>query len=144
MSTAKIEVFDGGVTLRPSAERFAEWTRHAGGQPIVAWLEAIADAEAAQTAVRTWPVSIQLKHPVELGSQHITHLELRRGRLADIKGMKLSGEMPTEHLITIASRLSGQTTQVIERLDAEDAGEVMAIAIDFYGTCLGGGKTRSR
>lgn len=140
-----IEVMNnGGVTVRPSPEQLLAWRRSAVDKPMAVWLEEVADAAAHELTERTWPAIVMLKHPVDFGSQRITQLEFRRGKLADIKGMKLSGEMPTEHLITIASRMSGQTTQVIDRLDVDDAGEVMAIAIDFYGKCLGGGRTNSR
>jgi hypothetical protein len=91
---------------------------------------------------RAWPITVRLRHPLDFGSQHIAMLEFRRGKLADIKGLKIAAEMPSEHLILIAARLSGQTTNVIERLDYEDAGEVLAIAMDFYGQCLGGGRKR--
>jgi hypothetical protein len=143
MSTMKFGVTDDGVTVTPSPDQYLAWTRSAADKPLSAWLEELADDAAAERInERTWPAIVVLKHPIEFGSQRIAQLELRRGKLADIKGMKLSAEMPTEHLITIASRLSGQTTQVIDRLDVDDAGEVMAIAIDFYGKCLGGGRTR--
>ena len=91
---------------------------------------------------KPWPRVIELRHPVTFGDQCITQLEMRRGRAGDIKGLKIGGEMPTEHLFAIASRMSGQPIRVIEMLDVEDAGEVMALAIDFYGLCLGAGKTR--
>lgn len=132
-----------GITLRPSPDQHAAWSDAAAGAPLADWLEDLAD-DAATAKERTWPVVIRLRYPVTIGSETTDELRLRRGCIRDLKGMKLSGEMPTEHLMTIASRLSGQTTQVIERLDQEDAGEVMAIAIDFYGACLGAGKKRSR
>jgi Phage tail assembly chaperone proteins, E, or 41 or 14 len=90
----------------------------------------------------TWPRVVKLRHPIDFGDQRILQLEMRRGRAGDIKGLKIGGEMPTEHLFAIASRMSGQPIRVIEMLDVEDAGEVMALAIDFYGLCLGAGKTR--
>lgn len=145
MSTAKIEVLEEGtLTLRPSPDKLNAWSRAAADQPLADWLEEVADGAAGAVSYdeRTWPVTIPLKHPVVLGQQTVTSLELRRGKLGDIKGIKLGGEIPTENMMTIASRLSGQSTAVIERLDAEDAGEVMSIALDFYARCLAAGKKR--
>ena len=93
-------------------------------------------------AERQWPVVVALRSPVEFDSQRVTALEIRRGRLGDIKGLKLSEVVPTDYLLLLASRLSGQPLRVIELLDVEDAGEVMALALDFYGACLGGGRKR--
>lgn len=99
------------------------------------------EAEADETTPELpWPRIITLAHPIDFGSQRITSLEFRRGRLGDIKGLKLSEQVPTDQLITIASRMCGQLPAVLERLDVDDAAEVMAIALGFYGKCLGGGR----
>lgn len=145
MSETKIEVLeDGAVTLRPSPDQLTAWSRSAAEQPLTDWLVELADdaATALSYEERTWPAVIPLKHPIEVGKRTITELTMRRGKLGDIKGIKLGGDVPTEQLITIASRLAGEPTVVIERLDAEDSGEVMAIALDFYSRSLGGGRKR--
>jgi hypothetical protein len=98
----------------------------------------------APPAERQWPVVVVLRCPITFGTQHVTELEIRRGRFGDLKGLKLSDEVPVDHLLQLASRLSGQPQRVIEQLDADDAGEVMSLALDFYGACLGGGRKRSR
>ncbi|HET7500654.1 MAG TPA: phage tail assembly protein [Kofleriaceae bacterium] len=103
-------------------------------------LRAAVERLGAARPERTWPVTIPLRYPIEFAGQRIESLTFRRGRIGDIKGMKFSGEMPAEQLVRIASRLSGQEAQVIERLDMEDSGEVMAIATDFFARCLGAGK----
>jgi len=103
--------------------------------------EAAAEAKAAEPA---WPRVVVLAHPIDFGSQHITQLEFRRGKLGDIKGMKLSGELPADNLSLIASRMCGQPVAALALLDVDDAGEVMALAMDFYQRCLTAGKTRSR
>jgi hypothetical protein len=79
---------------------------------------------------------------VDFGSQRITSLEFRRGRAGDIKGLKLAETVPTDQLFLVASRLCGQPVKVIEMLDVDDAAEVMALALGFYGRCLGGGTKR--
>ena len=95
-------------------------------------------------AAPVWPRVITLKYPVQFGSETITSLTCRRGRVGDLKGIKLGETVPADQLITIASRLCGKPTQVIEGLDVDDAAEVMALALDFYGRCLGGGSARSQ
>ena len=94
-------------------------------------------------AAQTWPRVITLKYPVDFGSQRITALEFRRGRAGDLKGLKLGETIPTDQVLLVASRLCGQPLKVIESLDVDDSAEVMALALDFYGRCLGGGIARS-
>lgn len=93
---------------------------------------------------RTWPVVVTLKHPFDYGDTRIESLTLRRGSLKQFKGMKLGTEIPVEQLILIASRLSGQPVGVIEGIDMEDAGEVMAAALDFCEQCLRAGRKPSQ
>jgi hypothetical protein len=98
---------------------------------------------AADAIARTWPWVITLKHPVDFGDERITSLTVRRGRLGDLKGIKLGGDaMPADHLMLVASRMTGQPLKVIESLDPEDAEEVMSLVLDFFAKCLGGGRTR--
>lgn len=97
------------------------------------------DRDEAAPAPRQWPVTVNLKHPVSHGSERITSLSMRRGKLGDLKGIKLGGEVPVDNLILVASRMTGQPTQVIEALDPEDAEEVLPVVLDFFARCLGGG-----
>lgn len=94
--------------------------------------------ETDKPKARVWPVVIQLRTPIDFGKTRVEEITMRRGRLADIKGIKL-GEVATEHLILIASRMSGQPTAVIERLEDDEAGEVLALARDFFTKCLATG-----
>jgi hypothetical protein len=91
---------------------------------------------------RQWPVVVKLKYPVDLGSEHITELAFRRGRMGDLKGVKLDGVPPADQLMLLASRMCGKQIQVIEKLDAEDGAEVLAVALDFFARCLGATTTR--
>lgn len=86
-----------------------------------------------------WPKILKLKTPIVFGDLTITELTLQKGKLGIIKEVRLvPGEVKMTDLILIASRLSGQPTQVIELLDPDDSPEVMSIALSFYGKSLAG------
>ncbi len=104
-----------------------------------------AEAQAKElTRDKQWPVTVTLDYPVEWAGSTVTQLTFRRGRMQDIKGMEVSGIPPTDKLMLIASRMCGQPIGLIEKLDMDDAAEVVGIAIHFFSRCLPGGKKRSR
>lgn len=87
-------------------------------------------------------VRVTLKRPLELGSTRIEELTFRRGKIGDVKGIPIAA--PTvEHLLLVASRLSGQPVGVLEQIDEEDSGPVLEVAARFLGRCLGGGSEPS-
>jgi hypothetical protein len=94
------------------------------------------------TTDRQWPAIVRLKHPVDFGSERITSLEFRRGRMGDLKGVKVDGIPPVDQLMLIASRMCGQPIKALEMLEDEDGAEVLEIALVFFARCLGGGKKR--
>ncbi len=92
----------------------------------------------------TWPRVVTLSYPVEWGSEHVTSLSFRRGRAGDLMGIKLARDgVDADSLMLVASRMSGRPLELIQKLDVDDAREVMAIALGFYGRCLNGGDTPS-
>lgn len=104
------------------------------------------DAVEQVLAERTWPVVITLASPVSLGSEHITSLEFRRGKLGDLKGLptQAGGGLSLDQLMLLASRMCGKPLKVIESLSDDDAPAVLEIAAHFFARCLGAGKKRSR
>lgn len=105
--------------------------------------EALEAAEAV-LADREWPVTVNLRFPVQFGSQTIGTLVFRKGRAGDLRGIAL-GEMPkSEQLLELAGRLCGQPRPVMDGLDADDTAEVFAIALGFIGRCQSVGKKLSR
>lgn len=100
-------------------------------------------ADLAEVAVveRTWPAVVKLSHPIQFGDQSIDSLSFRRGKLADIKGLKVDGVPTLDQLIMIASRMCAQPLKVLEMLDGDDSGEVIEIALGFFVRCLGAGRT---
>jgi Phage tail assembly chaperone proteins, E, or 41 or 14 len=88
-----------------------------------------------------WPRVVRLAHPIDFGSERITALTFRRGKLGDLKGLKVDDVPSAADAMLLASRMCGQPLKVIEQLDADDASEVLEIALGFFGRCLQGGKT---
>lgn len=99
--------------------------------------------EDAPLVERQWPCVVALKHPIEWGSKTVAELTFQRGRMGYLKGIKPDGIPSFDQLIQIASRMCGEPTALFDRLDVDDAGEVMAIALDFFVRCLRIGKSPS-
>lgn len=97
-------------------------------------------AEAREIlAEREWPVTITLTRPVQFGKESVEQLVFQRGTLGQLRGMEITGAPSIDDLILVASRLCGRPIKVIELLDPEDSGEVLRIAIGFFGRCRGVG-----
>ncbi|PXW78989.1 tail assembly chaperone E/41/14-like protein [Blastomonas natatoria] len=88
---------------------------------------------AAQTIHR-------LKHPVALqfrqsdGSirdESITELKLRRPAARDLRLVDSYGSQMVGMMIALIAALSGQEIEVIEKLDAEDFGDLSDVVSDF-------------
>lgn len=86
---------------------------------------------------------IKLRYPIENGSETITELKLRRGRLGDLKGIAIGASVRMDDLMLIAGRMCGQPPHVIDKLSDEDAGEVIAYAQNFFVRCLSTGPKSS-
>jgi len=86
-------------------------------------------------------VTIKLAHPIEFGKTTIEELTFRKGRLGDMKGIRVGEAVPMEGIMAVAGRMCGQPLAVMEKLDEEDAGEVVSIALGFIERCLLGGRT---
>jgi tail assembly chaperone E/41/14-like protein len=87
----------------------------------------------------TWPRVVTLKHPFDFGKAHIAQLVFRRGKLGDLKGLKVDVTPSSDQILLIASRMCGQPVSLLEKLDGEDGAEVIEIALGFFGMCLVGG-----
>lgn len=134
-----------GVTVSPDREQFAAWTAAAGETPLETWLAELGDDAAVRMSYdkRVFPIVIKLREPVQFGQhQLIEELRIRKGRLSDLDGVSLGERMPIAQLNIVAARMTGQTTHVIGRLGADDAGEIISVVLDFFGRCVGGGRGR--
>lgn len=104
---------------------------------------AVDDAQdlAARAATnQMWPVTVTLKRPIEYGKDTIESLTFRRGRMGDLKGMKVDSVPSADDIMLIGSRLCGKPLKVIESLDDDDSAEVMTIVLGFFARCLGAGE----
>ena len=100
-----------------------------------------ADIAAVEVVERTWPAVVKLDHPIEFGTETVGSLTFRRGKLADLKGIKIDGVPTLDQLIMIASRMCGQPLKVLESLDSDDSGEVIEIVLSFFARSLGATRT---
>lgn len=91
---------------------------------------------------REFPFTIKLKTPIDFGSERVEEITLRRGTVRDLKGIRIGTEFPVEHLVLVASRLSGRPVGLIEKLDQDDAGPVFEVIIDFFANSLSTGRKR--
>lgn len=130
------------IKVGATAEQLLAWSEAAGEQSLDAWLAELADDAAAANQPRSWPVMVTLKYPVDFGSERITTLEVRRGRLGDLKDLKIGGELVGAQLLGLVSKMCAQPMKVVESLDPEDAGKVVPLALGFFKTCLVGGRKR--
>ena len=103
--------------------------------------EALAEAKRI-LGDREWPVTVPLGTPIQFGKDTIAELVFQRGNFGVLKGMNIPVDRTPhiDELMTIASRLCGRPLKVIEQLDPDDADEVVAIALGFFGRCRGAGK----
>jgi hypothetical protein len=81
-----------------------------------------------------------LQHPIEKGSETITELAFREGRAADLRGTGIGNTILMDDMMLIASRMCGQSIQVIHKLEGEDAGEAIGRARAFFLLCQGTGE----
>ena len=98
------------------------------------------EAKAANiTSGQQWPITVKLAHPIEFGKSTIDELVFQRGTLGMMRGIVPGTIPPADDLMRVASMLCGHSVKVIEKLDPDDAGEVLAIALGFIGRCQKGG-----
>jgi hypothetical protein len=87
-----------------------------------------------------WPRVITLRHQFDFGKRRIESITIRRGKLGDLKGLRLSETIPADQLVLVASRMTGEPVAVIEKLEDEDAGDVIGVVLSFFEKCLHGGR----
>jgi hypothetical protein len=106
--------------------------------------EALAEARRI-LGDRSWPVTITLGTPIQFGKESIAELVFQKGNFGVLKGLNIPVDRTPhiDELMEIASRLCGRSMKVIEKLDPDDADEVVAIALGFFARCRGAGKRLS-
>ena len=77
----------------------------------------------------------RLKHPFEYASEVVDSIELRRGKGKDLRGIPADeSAILADHAITLLSRLSGLSTELIGELDLEDFMKLAEELESFLGT----------
>jgi hypothetical protein len=107
--------------------------------------ETVEDPEALAEAKkilgdRQWPVEIRLGVPIQFGKESIESLTFQKGNFGMLKGIPTERGPNWDELMVLASRLCGRSLKVIELLDPDDAAEVTAMALGFFGRCRGAGR----
>lgn len=109
--------------------------------------DAMAEAKrllASSSETQQWPMTIKLSVPVSFGKETVESLVFQKGNFGVLKGLSIDRAPNVDELMLIASRLCGKSLKVIELLDPDDADEVIAIAMGFFGRCRGAGKRLSQ
>lgn len=96
----------------------------------------------SSTTIKTPEIvkTIQLAHPIQLGSESITELKFQRLKAKHLRGLPpfvTTDEGKTEFgfdfLLILASRLCAEHSAVIDELEGEDIFEVVGVVGDFFG-----------
>lgn len=80
--------------------------------------------------------TLKLKFPIKDGSETISELKFRQATAKDMGKLKMGGDQRLEDYFWMASRLTGQRTDVIEKLSPYDILEVAG----YLGECMGDGQ----
>ena len=76
-------------------------------------------------------VSIELKKPIKLGAETYTALSFRPLKGKDLRRLKVVEGYSTDVILTLAGKLAGVPTQVIDELTGEDLGNVLTLVGGF-------------
>lgn len=85
------------------------------------------------------PVTIPLTSPIEFGSQRVEELVVRPLKAKDLRTMKTSHDDQIRYMLEMASKLSGQSTQIIDELEGEDLGKTIEVVTVFLAAIQGTG-----
>lgn len=80
-------------------------------------------------------VLIELDHPIEFGSEKYTELKIKCPTWGNLKGIDLE-RLTMDTIMLLASRLSGLSSQRIEKLKRKDIRKVIEAVSYFLVECL--------
>ena len=83
---------------------------------------------------------MELRDPIVTKNMTVDMLEWRAPRAKDLRGLKLSEDTPFSTVLTLAEKLTGQSTMVIDKLSGEDLAETISVAQFFLDSVLMVGK----
>lgn len=90
----------------------------------------------AKSKAETKQLTIKLRTPVTWDEEQITQLAFRKGRMGDLDGIEIGGNIPITKVMLVASRMCGQPVEVLKMLEEDDAGKALALALGFIQRCL--------
>lgn len=88
------------------------------------------------------PVVIKLRSPIQLGSRRLDEITVRPVKAKHLRSIQGAGNDLLQTL-DLASKLTGEPKEVIDELEGEDLGEVLAAVNGFLFVIQGTGKTSS-
>src|SRR4051812_33370559 len=74
---------------------------------------------------------LTLKEPIQIGSQTVSEIRFRPIRGKHLKGLKLVNIETIDPILTLASRLSGETDLLFDSMGVEDLAAVQEIVTGF-------------
>lgn len=86
------------------------------------------------------PKKLKLKHPIEIGSETITELTVRRPKAKDFR--VLPAKPAFGDILNMAAKLCEEPPSTIDELDPEDLMPLMEMVSAFLPTSLTTGKRR--
>lgn len=84
--------------------------------------------------------AVKLREPIQFGSELVSELRFRRPKAKDFRRIKSDGH-DFDMILTLAGRLCGQPSQVIDELGLEDMQEVIELVGGFMPSGLATGES---
>lgn len=100
----------------------------------------MSDSDATPSANE--PVVIKLRSPILMGSRRIEEITIRPVKAKHLRTLKSSDD-PMQATLAMASKLSGEITEVIDELVGDDLRDVLAAVNTFFFAIQGTGLTSS-
>lgn len=108
---------------------------HQDNQAAAAVVDSTAAAAAVVAAVAAAPAGIELEVPIQRGSQTITHVQLRRPKAGELRGIALGAllQLDASSVMQLLPRITQPTLvkHEVENLDPVDLVNLSQEVIDF-------------
>jgi hypothetical protein len=119
------------VLLQPTAEQTESWGKAAGERELVEWITQLADLAAGVVSKQSTPITITLRKPVTYGSRTIDKITVRPVKGKHMRALRAS-DNPMAQTLLMASKLSGEVSEVIDELEGSDLHDVLEAVNAFF------------